>query len=76
MNQQQQQRQQEKQNTSTTSNTPPSIERPGPEGEADEEEPSEVGNSVTPFLFLEFLNMDLILEISFLNSCFRLIPSC
>ena len=35
------QRQQAKQNTLTP--TPPSIERPGPEGEADEEEPSEVG---------------------------------
>ena len=34
------QRQQAKQNTLTP--TPPSIERPGPEGEADEEEPSEV----------------------------------
>ena len=47
MNQQQQQRQQVKQNTTTASNTPPSIERPGPEGEADEEEPSEVGIMVS-----------------------------
>ena len=51
--QHQQQLKQVKQNV--PNNTPPSIERPGPEGEADEEEPSEVGNSVTPFLFLEFL---------------------
>ena len=28
----------------TTSTAPPSAERPGPEGEAEEEEPSEVGS--------------------------------
>ena len=51
--QHQQQLKQVKQNV--PNNTPPSIERPGPEGEADEEEPSEVGNSVTSFLFSRFL---------------------
>ena len=37
---QNQRQQQVKQNT--TNNSPPSTERTGPEGEADEEEPSEV----------------------------------